>query len=189
MMGSMETTGARAQALMKLARAIVKTAEVGDEYSADAIATKLDEIGADRKALDGYVAAYEDNFVWDYNAGAQSTREWEDEVIVALNAERAATERTNEALSRLDEDPAADWRALAAVTGIPEDALRTRAGKPRTSLLDSPGTVTVAQAARLLNTPRTTVNHWVKTGRLKTTEVRGRTVVLVDAEGQPLLLD
>lgn len=186
-----ETRGARAKALIALAKKITLTLEnSGEEYPDSRIDDQVAEIGATREDLAPYIEAFEENPVWNTSEHSPSTtREWEEEAIFALNAERTATERTNDILANLSVDPAADWAALAYHVGIPEDALRARASKPRGSKLDAPGVVTIAQAARLLNTPRTTVAHWVKTGRVKSTVARGRTMVVLDSEGQPLIVE
>lgn len=186
-----DTRGARAKALIALAKTITRTEDkLGEHYPPAKIDDQLAKIGASHADLAPYIEAFEDNPVWDFSEDRPTNaREWEEEAIFALNAERAATERTNDALARLASDPQTDWQALSVVTGIPEDALQARAASPRGSRLETPGVATIAQAARLLNTPRTTVAHWVKTGRAKSTEVRGRTMVVLDADGQPILTD
>lgn len=185
-----ETRGARAKALIALAKKITMTEdETGEEFPSNRIDDLLAPIGASRGDLAPYIEAFNENPVWNVALHSPSTtREWEEEAIFAFNAERAATDRTNDALAMLSTDGDTDWAALAHLLDIPEDALRARASKPRGSKLDAPGVVTIAQAARLLNTPRTTVAHWVKTGRVKSTETRGRTMVVLDAEGQPFIV-
>ena len=186
------TRGARARALMALAKKIVLTeTELHEDYPQDKINQALADLTATQSELAPYLDAYNDNPVWDMSeVRPGNTIDWEEEALAAVRSERRALQRTADALAHLEADPATDWASLAVMTGIPADALRARAAKPRDSRLNTPGTVTVAEAARLLNTPRTTVAHWVKTGRVTTTEsTSGRTLVVVDQEGFPILTD
>lgn len=183
-------TGARERFLVRTARHVLSNAENGVEVNDSWVEQQLAVVGASRADYDRVYALLEANPVAHVETDSTadlSTAEVEDLALAAVRRERGAAARTNDLLADLAARPDADWAALAALAGIPQDALRTRAGRDPESAYSAAGYVTISEAAAMLGVARSTIHRKIRDGKTQTVEVRGRHMIALDEKGVPIV--
>lgn len=183
--------GARDRFLVQTARHVLVNAQHNIEIEDAWIEQQLAVIGA---TWDEYERVYG---ILEENPGAHdgepadevrlSTPELEDEVLASIRRERNAAAKTNDLLADLASRTDVEWTALAALAGIPIDALRTRAGRDPESAYAAPGYVTISEAANMLGVARSTIHRKIRDGKTQTVEVRGRHMIALDEKGVPIV--
>lgn len=182
--------GAQQRFLTKTARHVLLNAERGVEIDDEWVDQQLELVGASRDEYEAVYAVFENNInahLADERADDLSTTELEDEVVSAIRRERAAAARTNELLSSLNGRDDAAWDALAALVGIPVDALRTRAGRDPDSAYAATGYATLSETAQMLGIDRSTLHRRIRAGKATPVDVRGRAMFPLDEKGVPIL--
>lgn len=183
-------TGARERFLVRIARHVLSNAENGTKIDDTWVDQQLAVIGAERAEYNRVFAILEDNpvaHVETEGTSDLSTAEVEDLALAAVRRERNAAARTNDLLADLAARPDTDWASLAALAGIPIEALRTRAGRDPESAYAAPGYVTISEAASMLGVARSTIHRKIRDGKTATVEVRGRHMIPLDEKGVPIV--
>lgn len=180
-------------------RALAVTMHHDPEHATSAwLASRLEEIGASLDDFDDAYASYlgdASNFVApdDFDADDDDIN-FERTVTHAWRAEVRAAARTDhwlrEALAR---DPEFDWAAVAKLLGTSEEVLRRRAGAPIDGKLPRVGVsrdgLPPLAAAEALGIGKSTLYRWIEEGRLSVVKVNGRSRVVTDGNGKPIVRD